>query len=898
MVSRPLADYATPTKLLTRRAPGPIRQAGVASAAVNEPSSLVEREEQLASLRSQVVDPANSNGVVLLSGEAGFGKTSLLKAFVATLDHRYRILEAACEPVGIPTAFAPLFDLFDELPNELRDDVRVGSGRAAVYAGMVELLKGDRVVLIIEDAQWSDEATLGLIRYLGRRIASTKSLLIVTYRSEELDLAHPLHLVVADLGPFATEIELPALSPSGVQEMMQGLDLDPKRVHSATLGNPFLVEEVIRHPESKLPATISNAVLARAANLSPEARETLYLVALCPDGAALDLLLESNPAAGSYVDLAVQRRLLASSMGHVTCRHELVRASLVSAVPPALKCDLHRRWLGMLEHRAGDSADISTLAYHSIGSFDSEKAVRYSLEAAKSASRGGAHRQAAEHYANALRYREQMTPDELERTLLEAAHEHCLMNDFGEACRFAGELVEVTGDRVDHARALSWLSYFESRENDLIAAQRTAELAIFDLQEEPASEELALATAVIAWVSMVEGALPDAIDHASEAVAMARAAGSTRVEVHAATTLGTCQIQLGDATGLEIIEAAVRLGLEKGSDEWTARSMNNLGLSFIWSQDLIAARERFASLVEYTAARELDAWYIAALTTLASIDVRLGRWEEADRGLATVLGQKTCRQTEAEALITAAKLSARRGAPESELMIESLIDRAQESRDYDIVVNTALLGMEAAWLDVIDASEALGIYGRALEFGTDDPWSRGMLAFWALRIGANPPEGEIPAPSGLELNGQMAEAAEEWRRTGNVLEAAICEALVPDADLDPIFARLSKLGADSTSKALRRELHRRGVKGIPRGERASTRQNPAGLTDRQVEVFSLMQAGLSNAVIAEKLFISEKTAGHHVSAILAKLNARSRLHAVAMASAGGWGDPPSPLSNE
>jgi len=93
------------------------------------------------------------------------------------------------------------------------------------------------------------------------------------------------------------------------------------------------------------------------------------------------------------------------------------------------------------------------------------------------------------------------------------------------------------------------------------------------------------------------------------------------------------------------------------------------------------------------------------------------------------------------------------------------------------------------------------------------------------------------------------------------------------------------------ARGLRRELQRRGAKGIPRGERASTRENPAGLTVRETEVLSLLAEGLSNATIAEKLFITKKTASHHVSSVLMKMNVSSRGQAAALAVANGWNGP-------
>jgi DNA-binding CsgD family transcriptional regulator len=348
-------------------------------------------------------------------------------------------------------------------------------------------------------------------------------------------------------------------------------------------------------------------------------------------------------------------------------------------------------------------------------------------------------------------------------------------------------------------------------------------------------------------------------------------------------------IQLGDVSGRAFIVDATRLGIDHGADEWTARSMNNLGLSHIWFHDLPEAREHFVELIDFTNSRELDAWYIAGVTVLAGIDLAGGRWDDAERELSVVLGQRTCRQTEVEALMTAATLALRRGDPSAELRIESAIDRTRGSLDFDMVLAGALLALEAAWVGIIEISEALSLLVEVQGSSAfaDYPWGRGMVGFWAMRNGIDSKDLVIAGPAGLEQSGRLAEAAEAWAQAGYAMEATICRALVPGADLDEIFSSLSDLGADGIARGLRRELARRGVKSVPRGERKSTKANPAGLTARQAEVLSLMQAGLSNAAIAETLFISEKTAGHHVSAILAKLNVSSRLQAVAVTTGKG-----------
>ena len=854
---------------------------------------LVERDAYLHSLEQVVAGSTQSGGVVLLSGEAGFGKTSLLKVFTDGLDHRYRVLTAACEPVGIPAAFAPLFELLEELPEELRTDIRSGRGRPAVYAGMLDLIKNDRVILILEDVHWADEATLGLIRYLGRRIGPTTSTLIVTFRPEELGGVPPLRLVVADLGPGATRIELTALSPSGVEQMVQGLGLDHLKIHAATLGNPFFVEEVIRHPDLSLPPNVGNAVLASVDRLPAGVMEILSLVALSPEGVVLDLVTSQGDDARAHLDLAVQRKLLVvSSRGQVSCRHDLIRESILRAMAPGLKRDLHSQLLGHLEGRVGDSPETARLAYHSIGAGDSEKALSFSLRAGGDASRAGAHRQSAFHYTNALEFRTQLDPVHLSRVLLEAAKEHCLVNAFDTASDLARQRLGRTGDRVEKAMAHAWLSYFESRKNDLSASRREALVALDVLRNVPLTEELALAYYVLSWVALSTGDYVESVEMGELAVQAARETGSLFEEVQAATTVGSARLHLGDRVGLTQIEEAARIGVEEEVQEPAARALYHLGAVAMRSWRLAEARTMFDRAIEYTSARELDAWYIASVATVAGINVAAGRWDEADHDLEQVLGQKTCMQTEIETLVTAATLRARRGDPRSAEMIEEALALIGDTDDHDSRLIGCALRMAGAWMGYVDAGGAEQMYEtlRPSASLADDPWGRAVLAFWARRLELEPPDGHIHGPARLELEGRAGDSARMWRQGGFPVEAAIVEAMKPEADLGAVFAELGRLGAEGVIRGLRRELQRRGVRRIPRGDRPATKKNPAGLTARQAEVLSLIVSGHSNAAIAKELFISEKTAGHHVAAVLTKLNASSRLQAAAIATSRGWSD--------
>lgn len=855
------------------------------------PVPLVERERQLEALEGAFAEPS-SGAVVLVSGEAGHGKTSLIRAFLDDLDHRYRILISACEPLDIPAAFGPLFDLIDELPDELRQDVRHGLGRMPVYAGMLDMIKNDRVVLVLEDLHWADEATLGLARYLGRRVAATDSVLIITYRSEELDINPRLRLVVADLGPAAVRIDVPALSVDGVRQLVSRSVVDPEKLYEATLGNPFFIEELLRYPGLDVPPSVQNAVLANAEQLPDETLELLRLVSLNPDGLSRDTLAELGDGSGAHSDLAFQRRLLVSSREHVACRHELVRQSLVQAMPPALKQRLHRRLLDVLEGHAEDSPDIARLAYHSTGAHDPERAVRYSLMAGADASQAGAHREAAFHFDNALEYDSMIERADLARLLLEAAQEHLFINDFEIAVALSRRRLELADSPGQEARARAWVAFFEARLNEFTAALEEAEAAIGVLGAEQPCEELALALHVAAAVRGVRGEADESISLAEKALEIARSCGAVDIEVNTMTTLGTSRWLDGDLGGRSMVEDAVRLGVESNAGEYAARAMNNLGAIGLYGWELDEARSWFERLKDYCSGNELEAWYLAGVVSSASLAVEAGRWDDADAELETVWGQRTCYSSEIEVLIAAATLRIRRGDPGATELTDSVFTRVETFPETVEEILATILGMEGVWVGALPEDEIFPHYQRALSRSASMAgFLRAQLAFWAHRLGWQPPDGEIGGPPGLELRGQQEAAAHEWESRGYPVHAAITRATTEGADLDAIFAMLLGIGADGVTRGLRRELQRRGVKRIPRGERPTTRENPAGLTTREMEVMRLLVAGMSNVAIAGDLYISEKTAGHHVSSVLSKLGVSSRGQAAALAVANGWATP-------
>lgn len=160
-----------------------------------------------------------------------------------------------------------------------------------LFAAVLEALRVRPRVLVVEDVHWADEATLDLVRFLARRIDALPLLMVLSYR-DELGADHPLTAVLGDLvsSPDAHRIQLAPLSRSAVAELLDGRGPDPDDVHRRTGGNPFFVSQIVAQPNSPLPATVRDAVVARIVALVPEQRRCLELLACAPKAVSGELL--------------------------------------------------------------------------------------------------------------------------------------------------------------------------------------------------------------------------------------------------------------------------------------------------------------------------------------------------------------------------------------------------------------------------------------------------------------------------------------------------------------------------------------------------------------------------------------------------------------------------------
>ena len=309
---------------------------------------------------------ANSEGrLVLVDGEAGVGKTALLRRFCEEQCASARVLWGGCEPLVTPRALGPLWEIAQATGGELEDCVKSEARPHQVVAVLIDELQS-RVptVLVLEDLQWADEATLDVLTLLGRRIGAVGALVLASFRDDELARAERLRLVVGDLAGRASRLNVAPLSLAAVSELAEGYRVDSQDLFRRTGGNPFFVTEVLATGLSEMPATVRDAVLARALSVSPDARRLLEVVALAAGHAELWLLDSIAGALVGRLEECLGSGMLRSEGSGVAFRHELARLAVEQSTPPDRAVALHRAALVALESPPFGGPDFVRLAHH------------------------------------------------------------------------------------------------------------------------------------------------------------------------------------------------------------------------------------------------------------------------------------------------------------------------------------------------------------------------------------------------------------------------------------------------------------------------------------------------------------------------------------------------------
>lgn len=851
---------------------------------------LLERAEPLACLERFWTEAREEHGLlVLLAGEAGIGKTAVVREFVRKVGPSARLLWGSCDALSTPRPLGPLLDIAASVPGELPASLAASSPREVIFAALLAELSGGRsTILVIEDVHSADAATLDLLRFLSRRLSATRTLLLVTYRDDEVGPKHPLRVTLGDIASNTglRRVTLRPLTEEAVHSLAAGTSLDPRILYRQTCGNPFFVTEATASPGEPVPESVRDAVLARVARLDAAARNTLEAAAIIGPSAEVGLL-RKVVGPGFSLQPCLEAGTLRGESHSVSFRHELARQAVLSALPPDQRRDWHAKILAALRAMPPQSRDMATLSHHAAGAQEAKAILEFAAAAGRQAAALRSHREAAAQYGRALSCAASARTSRRAELLEAYAYQCYLTSQLDEAIRAQEEANRIRGalgDRLRQGDNLRWLSRFNWFDGRNAEAERCAKEAVELLEDLPPGPELAAAYSNQAQLRMNAGDAPAATRWGRKAITIARRLRDPGLEAHALNNVGTALMTVSQMRGKAELERSLGLArASPGCEEHVARALTNLSCLLVMKRRLSEGDALLADGLAYTAEHDLDAFHLYLSGWKALSELYQGRLAEAARLSAETLA-RPCLPIilRVNPLSVLGRVRARRGDPEVWTPLDEALDLAERTGELQRLAPVSIARSEAAWLEGDDArARSESERCLALACARRDGWLFGELAVCFRRAGGQvQPPPWCAEPFREVLLERAAAARKIWQRLGCPYDTALALADGgTEEGLRQSFSELEELGMHAVAARVARRLRETGVRAVPRGRRPSTRAHPAGLTKREVEILKLLGEGLRNADIGRQLFISAKTVDHHVSSILRKLDVTSRADA-------------------
>lgn len=845
---------------------------------------LLQRDRERSVLAGAVSDARRGDGrVVLVRGEPGIGKSALLRDFVSGVRADAHVLFGTCDDLSTPRPLEPFWDMAHDAVG-ITEALEANDSQE-LYRVIHHLL--DRrlrpTILVLDDMQWADQATLDVVRRLARRISRLHSVLILSFREEDVPADHALRVVVGEV-PAKSVVHdvLEPFSMATVAEIAGRGDVD--ELWRTTGGNPLFVLESIRSDQI-VPKSVSEVVVTRLNRLRPGARYLVEFVSVSPESTSLvtlKLCMEIDPA---DLDEAAQRGLLVVGLDHLMFKHELIRRAVEASLPSDTRISFNQKLVDALSDQGADEARI---LHHAREAGAIDVIVEVAPRAALSAVNAGSYREALAHF-------QLIEPllgsiDEIGRAdLLDAWSEtEQITGNIPRARELreeAVQILELTGSRTRLAASVRHLSILLWRTRQPDQAVENAARAVSLVDDETHGRELMLALADYAFVL----ALRDDHDAADQAIRRAHHVGAAigTVEPDAYVRAVEAWSAPFDAHAIAIAGDALRIANRTGNVP-AERMAHRLRLGRGVATRAAEHASFISNAMSFAEDYELEDLRAFAYMARANHNLRTGQLltAEDDARASIEIWNDPGQNLSIYPLLVVGLAQIMRGNPQGPATMRNALNISGDANRATPGVHSKLaqghwinpavpFDPDAAVQEAIDGSPLHPVYDPAL---------------WVWLLGVLPKEAcaGFGGAERLLFDGEWAASADAYHDLDMPFEqAAVLSTGDTDARLEAL-AIFDEMGARAPADRLRRELRGEGVSGVPAGRRRSTLQNPGYLTDRQIEVLSLMAQRLANTEIADALYISTRTAEHHVAAVMSKTNATSRREAVAFATDQGW----------
>lgn len=874
---------------------------------------MIERKAFLADLILSAESAKQQNGrVVLLSGEAGLGKTTLLNAFRQSLLSDYNVFWGGCDPFETPRPLGPVYDLTHNLIDPLSIDEKEHGAASRLFSMILSALEKSKTptILILEDAHWADNATLDFIRYLGRRIRFLRTALIISFRDDEVDRNHPLRTAIGDLPQSAVQrIALKPLSKAGVKKLANAAGAASTGLFKITGGNPFFVTELIEAhaaANTDVPISIREAVNARLNRLPEKEQQFLETLSHIPSAFTIRVLHHFYGETGQIIaQNCVARKFLNfdSKSGEYRFRHELARLSTLDRVDDVRQKETHLYLLKYLQNQT--QPNYNALVHHAIGAEQISDVLKYAPLAAQRAAILGAHREAADFLSKALTYIEHATPEQqaelYEAWAYEASMALQITENIIEARHKAIGIWKALGrpEKIgENYRALSRLHWYRGESR---IASDYSDRAIAILEDRPPSRERAMAYSLRSQIDMLNDNMDAAIIWGEKALDLAEQFNDIEVQVHALNNVGTARVFRGDDTGVAMLEDSLALSLKHHLHEDAARAYTNLSEYGLEFGDYELAEKTLNDSISFSNRYDIKSFSPYLSGRLAQLKLQRGLYTEAKAIADTIVRQpQATLLMQLPAGLVLASCEMREGNNNADKLLNSHLTRALATEELQYIIPARLALMEQAWINNTPDEAIIHFKAMAdLPQNKLHPWNRGMLALWGKRLKFDISgliTNDMSHPFHLELSGQHKEAAKIWEKIGAPYNQslALINDTSPQSDQSLIKA-ITVLQSINAKIVLDKAIALAQSRGITaklpktkRGPYHAARTHPLGLTKKEQQILILMTKGHSNRNIAELISRSQRTIEHHVSSILKKLNVANRTDAIMRVSNEPW----------